>query len=153
MVQPYSDGDLLKALASWPENHTPSSDQEKTFHAVLLLSVGQADAAAKEIEGLKSPAANAIRELIAVVKRQKISPLAQPTTASEWLARSYTFQSESKLSEALKAAREATAKSPNFGFAWVRVAELEFSFGHTAAALDALDKGLSASPATRKGWR
>jgi tetratricopeptide (TPR) repeat protein len=50
------------------------------------------------------------------------------------------------LSEALLAAGQAAEKSPNFGFAWVRVAELEFSFGRTSKALTALEKGLQLSP-------
>jgi tetratricopeptide (TPR) repeat protein len=67
-------------------------------------------------------------------------------SASEWLADSYFFQSRAKLDEALKAARKAVAHSPNFGFGWARVAELEFSFGRIQAASDALDKALKLSP-------
>ena len=37
---------------------------------------------------------------------------------------------------------EFIRKSPNFGFALERVAEMEFSFGHTEKALDALKKSL-----------
>src|SRR6185312_7386294 len=47
---------------------------------------------------------------------------------------------------ALQSAKQAAAKSPQLGFAWVRVAELEFSFGHTAAAEEALDKSLALAP-------
>jgi Tfp pilus assembly protein PilF len=36
--------------------------------------------------------------------------------------------------------------APQFGFGWARVAELEFSFGHTAAAQNALDQALQFSP-------
>ena len=43
-------------------------------------------------------------------------------------------------------ARNAAAKSPNFGAAQERVAEMEFSFGHTEAALAALTKSLALSP-------
>src|SRR6185369_15490569 len=35
---------------------------------------------------------------------------------------------------------------PNFGFAWARVAELEFSFGRGRAASAALEKALALSP-------
>ncbi|MEI9962992.1 MAG: hypothetical protein WDM76_18310 [Limisphaerales bacterium] len=44
------------------------------------------------------------------------------------------------------AAQKATEQTPSFGFAWERLAELEFSFGHTAKALAALAKGLKLSP-------
>ena len=49
------------------------------------------------------------------------------------------------------AAREATRKSPGFGAALVRVAELEFGFGRTAEALEALNKGLQLSPRQAEG--
>src|SRR5205814_7301086 len=39
-----------------------------------------------------------------------------------------------------------TEQSPNFGFAWARVAELEFSFGRAPQALAALEKALPLSP-------
>src|SRR5439155_1260848 len=58
----------------------------------------------------------------------------------------YYRQSRSQLEAALRAAKSATAKSPNFGFAWARVAELEFSFGRTQRALTALEKALQLSP-------
>ena len=44
------------------------------------------------------------------------------------------------------AARAAVAKSPNFGFAWVRVAELEFSLGYVNESKAALARGLELSP-------
>jgi hypothetical protein len=43
-------------------------------------------------------------------------------------------------------AQEAAAKSPSFGFALERAAELEFSFGRTQPALDALKRSLDCSP-------
>src|SRR5207237_8669510 len=55
------------------------------------------------------------------------------------------------LVEGLNAARQAAAKSPRFGAAQVRVAELEFSFGHTDAAVDALNRGLELSPRNAEG--
>src|SRR5262249_18307212 len=47
--------------------------------------------------------------------------------------------------------RAGANKSPRFGAAAVRLAELEFSFGHTDAALAALDRGLSLSPKNAQG--
>src|SRR6185295_10152533 len=71
--------------------------------------------------------------------------------ATEWMAESYYLQSRLQLDAALNAAREATKKSPQFGYAWVRLAELEFSFGHGPKALAALDKGLLLSPRNAQG--
>jgi Tfp pilus assembly protein PilF len=50
------------------------------------------------------------------------------------------------LENALKLARRAVASSPEFSFGWERVAELEFSFGRTDHARDALHKALVRSP-------
>jgi tetratricopeptide (TPR) repeat protein len=70
--------------------------------------------------------------------------------ASEWLAASYYEQARTDqpkaLERALQAAQNATRASTNFGFAWARVAELEFSFGRTDRAWAALAKALELSP-------
>jgi len=61
--------------------------------------------------------------------------------STEFLASSYYQQSrgdrKTSLVLALQSAKQAAAKSPQFGFAWERVAELEFSFGHNGAAEEA----------------
>src|SRR6185369_16086053 len=98
-----------------------------------------------------SPVTNALREVIMAVKHQEAPALAAPTTATEWMARSYYEQSRGKLPAALEAARAATKKSPGFGAAWIRVAELEFGFGRTKDALTALDHGLELSPSNAEG--
>jgi Flp pilus assembly protein TadD len=152
-LQAYRQGDLLQALKSYPDNRPPGSEAERVFHAALLLAVGQVAQAESDLGGVSSASgpANAIREVIAVAKGQHLDNLTEPTSASEYLARSYTMQSRSKLTAALEAAGAATAKSPDFGAAWVRVAELEFGFGRTAKALAALKKGLELSPRNADG--
>ena len=152
-AQAYRQGDLLGALKKYPANREPASEGERVFHAALLLSVGQVEQAEADLGRDKcvSGPANALRELIAVVKGRTPENLSTPASASENMARSYTLQARSQLKEALAAAREATQKSPAFGAAWIRVAELEFGFGHTAAALTALNKGLELSPGNAQG--
>src|SRR5205823_10241332 len=91
---------------------------------------------------------SALLELIAVIK---VRPGAAPApdngeSSSRWLAESYRLQSESDLDGALKAARRAVELSPEFGFGWARMAELEFSFGRTGATQDALAHALRLSP-------
>lgn len=143
----YRSGDLLAALADYPTNRTTISDSEKIYFAELLLSVGQVEQAESQLGSIQSPPANALRELIATVKFQKYPSALSPTgSASITLADSYYLQSISQLEEALRAARYAVQKWPDFGFAWERLAELEFSFGHTSAAMEALDKSLQFSP-------
>ncbi len=143
----YQAGDLLSALAKYPEDRHPASDGERIAHAALLLAVGQVEQTEAELKTVAaSPSAAALRNVIAAVKHETVTSGRLPDTASEWLAQSYYFQSSSQLNAALGAARKATLKSPEFGFAWVRVAELEFSLGHVGAAKAALEHGLQLSP-------
>lgn len=144
----YRAGDLPAALANWPANHVSASDAEKIYYAELLLSAGQVDQAEAQLGSIPSPLADALRETVAAVKFQSAAthPQSPAPSATVSLADSYYLQSQSQLLSALIAARAATQKSPNFGFAWERLAELEFSFGHTTAALTALETSLRLSP-------
>jgi tetratricopeptide (TPR) repeat protein len=152
-LKAYREGDLLGALAAYPENRQPVSDAERGLQAALLLAAGQAAQAEASLKSLQnpSPASKAVREVIAAVKHETLSSLPEPGSGSEWLARSYYEQSRSKLPEALAAAIEATRKSPNFGAAHIRVGELEFGNGHTKEALEALNQGLKLSPRNAQG--
>jgi tetratricopeptide (TPR) repeat protein len=149
----YRQGALLPALHGLPENFKPASDPQRLLLASLSLAAGQVNEAEESLRGLQGnlSLANALQEVIAAVKHQSLSDRHPPTTGSGWLARSYYLQSQGRLDEALKAAREAVQRSPNFGAAWVRVAELEFGFGHTDASLTALERGLAKSPRNAEG--
>jgi Flp pilus assembly protein TadD len=160
----YRSGDLLQALAKYPQSGPPASasDAERVYYAALLLSVGQVEQTENTLAKLSatnderiSRLATALRQLIAAVKFQAAAT--PPKTAAtpgqlstELLAASYYEQSLADrtiaLTSALKLARQAATNSPDFGFAWARVAELEFSFGRTERALDALNKGLALAP-------
>ena len=144
----YRNGDLLQALASYPEDRQPDSDPERIYRAALLLAVGQVEQTEAQLKELQaaSALADALREMIAAVKFQPWNRAAPPSLATEWVAESYYLQSRSQLEAARLAAKAATEKSPDFGFAWARVAELEFSFGHAPQALAALEKALQLSP-------
>lgn len=153
----YRAGDLLAALAKYPANRQPASDAERIYYAALLLSVGEVDKADAALGQLSSGNASdrpqrlavALRQLIAAVKHTTVAA-ATPELTTEFLANSYYEQSrgdrKTSLALALESARHAVANSPRFGFAWERVAELEFSFGHIGAAQDALEKSLELSP-------
>ncbi len=142
----YRAGDLPAALANYPANRAPASDSEKIYFASLLLSVGQMEAAETQLGAIQSPPAEALRELVSAVKFQtRTATIHSPLTTS-LLADSYYLQSRSQLEAARQAALAATRKSPSLGFAWARLAELEFSFGRTSAARDALEKSLPLSP-------
>jgi tetratricopeptide (TPR) repeat protein len=142
----YRSGELLRALSAYPEGRQPVSDGEKLYFAGLLLSVGRVDQSAAILNTTAAPLASALRQLIAAVKNQPFTAPAAAQTATEGMAESYYRQSQHDLEGALQAAREAVIKSPDFGFAHTRVAELEFSFGNTDRAFSSLDTALRLSP-------
>ena len=143
----YRSGDLLAALAAYPEGRADVSETEKIYYAALLLSVGKVDQA-ETLLPMRGDLPQALRELIAAVKNvpntNAMSLATDSATAA--LARSYRLQSQSRLPESLQAAEESVVLAPQFGFGWARVAELEFSFGHTKRALAALDESLALAP-------
>ncbi|MGA2684131.1 MAG: TonB-dependent receptor [Verrucomicrobiota bacterium] len=157
-LQAYRSGDLPAALAQYPAGRRPDSDAERVYYAGLLLSVGQVEPAESALASLSisdasshpQRIAQALRQLIAAVKRQPNPSAARPQLATEFLADSYYEQSRAipgiSLPTALASARQAATNSPDFGFAWEHVAELEFSFGRTRQALGALDKSLTLAP-------
>lgn len=143
----YRAGDLLQALAVCPWQTEPASDAGRVYRAALLLSVGQADKSQTLLANVPdSSQVRALKQLIAVTKSAVERQTNSPKSSSEWLAESYAAQSRNELAQGLADARTAATMAPNFGFAWERVAELEFSFGNTARANAALEKALQLSP-------
>jgi Tfp pilus assembly protein PilF len=151
----YRAGDLLGALGSYPASRQSVSDSERIYHAALLLAAGQVEQNEAELAELTANnrdnrLAEALRTLIAAVKRSPKSAISNPQLATELLAASYFEQSRANGDESLRAAlelaRRATTVSPDFGFAWERVAELEFGFGRTRETAQALEKSLALSP-------
>ena len=153
----YRAGDLLGALAKHPGVKPTSSAAEIIYHATVLLNGGQISAAEAELSKINftqssentQRLANALRTLIAAVKHETFALAASPQLATEFLAASYYAQSQAgpkSLEHALQFARQTVEKSPEFGFGWKRVAELEFSFGRTEQAMTALDHALRISP-------
>jgi tetratricopeptide (TPR) repeat protein len=159
-LQAYREGDLPAALDRYPADRDPQSPQERVYRAALALAVGQVDRSEEWLEPLSNSdqassvsgrLADALRLLVAAVQGKPRQPGSPPRLASEWLAESYYLQSESKLPEALQAAREAAVQAPDFGPAWIRVAELEFSFGRMDTVEQALRTGLDHSPRQAAG--
>jgi tetratricopeptide (TPR) repeat protein len=154
----YRQGDLLRALSNYPTGGELESDAKKVYHAALLLAVGQveqAETALKPIlttdpSGRLGRLAGAIQRLVSTVKRRPTLAVGVPELASELLAASYFEQSvgrgEPHLLRALDFSKQAVSKSAQFGFGWARLAELEFSFGRTGKALDALNHSLALAP-------
>jgi tetratricopeptide (TPR) repeat protein len=155
-LEAYRSGDLLRAINEYPAGREAQSNAEKIYLAGLTLAVGRVEeaqtmlgaAAEAGSSGANRNArlAGALQQVIAAVKMRGAAPAIAPELASEWLAESYRLQSVADLEGALKAARAAVEKSPNFGFGWARVAELEFGFGRIDAAAQALSKSLQIAP-------
>jgi len=141
----YVSGDLLAALAEATNALATQSAATRTYFAALKLAVGQVEEAEALVASVGETAAP-LRELIAAVKFQTVTPLPEPTNSSGWLARSYYLQSRSQLPAALNAAWQAAKLAPDFGFVWARVGELEFGFEHRREAREALDRARTLAP-------
>lgn len=147
----YGNGDLVQALAQYPSGRDPASESERVYKAALLLAIGNVDEAQSLLgqsfqDARAAGLADALKEMIAAVKGQTWNRTTPRTLATEWMAGSYQAQSQRDLVKAREMALSAVAKAPGFGFAQERLAEMEFSFGHTDAALGALTKSLEISP-------
>ena len=103
-----------------------------------------------EPNATSSRLAAALRLMVATANHTKATPIPDPQSATELLAASYDEQSrailDDSLRRALELAKQAVERSPEFGFGWARVAELEFSFGRTRETLAALNKSLTLAP-------
>jgi hypothetical protein len=157
VLEAYRRGNLLAALDRFGASPPPDSPNVRTLRAALVLSVGRVNEAQAQLDSLAvaTPAERALRTLMAAVKLRRLDTPPAPATASEALALSYYLQAQggsSSLAEAREAARKATALNPEFGFAWVRLAELEFSFGRAQASRLALERGLALSPEHAQGF-
>lgn len=146
----YLRGDLLGALHKLPSG-TPGG---RLYHAGVLLSVGRLDEARKLLSPIPNgnPGKRAVLRLVAAVQHQSAGdwPPDLIATASEAMAESYYLQSQAKLAPATVAARRATELAPENGFAWTRLAELEFSAGRNKQARAAIEKALNFTPASAR---
>jgi tetratricopeptide (TPR) repeat protein/outer membrane receptor protein involved in Fe transport len=145
----YRSGDLLgalEALAARP----PQGRGGRLYHAAVLLGVGRLDEAERSLKGVAAndPGRRAITRMTDAVKFRERGAWADESlaTAGEAMAESYYRQSRSDLKGAREAARIATERRPQNGYAWTRLAELEFSFGRTRESRAALARGLEFTP-------
>ena len=150
-IETYRSGNLRKALLAYPGYPSPpepATDPMRLYLAALYLGAGHVDKAQALLAKLDVPSSQAasLRWLIDAVQGNIMKPPRVNTSASEWLGLSYYHQARHELKEALIAATNALARSPQFGAAWLRVAELEFGFGHTRKATAALTNALTLAP-------
>lgn len=147
-IKDYRQGDLLNALERYPNDFNLESDGTKLYRAAVLLATGRVDSAREAMRPVRAehPGRRALERLLAAVGQVELPDATAPVTGSEALADSYYLQSRRNLYAALHAAMRATELSPGSGFAWTRLAELEFSFGRTREAARALKQGLKLTP-------
>ncbi len=156
-LEAYRDGDVPGALALYPPSREPVSSAERVYRAALVLAAGQVSTARGWIDSLSpgrpadaaseaEAAAAALRTLMAAIVGAPDASESRPDSSSGFLAESYRLQARLDLKGALAAARSAAEAAPRFGFAWVRVAELEFGFGRADRALHALQRARELSP-------
>lgn len=145
----YQRGDLLGAVRELPANPSTSTGG-RVYRAAALLAVGRVDEARTLINTVPAnhSGRRALERMIAATKGAHGEDWVHDSldTASEAMAESYFLQSRTKLAAATAAARRATELAPENGFAWTRLAELEFSAGRTGEARAAIETGASLTP-------
>ncbi len=130
----------------------PGGPARELFRAAVAVAAGQIQTAETILQHTPpdTAAVRALREMLEVVSHPySTTPSSEafpPRTASEWLARSYSAQARSALAEALTAARQAAQLAPDLGYAFARVAELEWMLEHPREARVALDRALALAP-------
>ncbi len=148
-LEAYCAGDVLGALETYPATG-PGGVHARVYEAGVLLAVGRVEEARRQLARVPADQAGrrALERVIAAVRfeEQPEWPPESITSAAEALAESYYRQSRSQLEAARAAARRATELSPENGYAWTRLAELEFSFGRAPAAGFALLRALAQTP-------
>lgn len=145
----YRKGNLLGAAEALPKSISGNHDA-RVYQAGCLVAVGRLDEAMTALSGVPAshPGKRALERMFRAVLMQD-APVwgeADLKTSSEAIAQSYYLQSRADLEAARDAALAATRLSPDNGFAWTRLAELEFSSGRSKAALKAVERGLSLTP-------
>ncbi len=158
-VRHYRNGDLRAALMALPDpgQSLTLGPSARVYLAGLRLAAGQVGSGELDLptggDAAASRAAAALRRLVAVTRGDVPEPgQGVSVSASEWLVASYELQARSKLAEARDAARQATALAPGLGFAWIRLAELEWSLGRVEATRVALAEGRRGAPSHPLGW-
>jgi tetratricopeptide (TPR) repeat protein/outer membrane receptor protein involved in Fe transport len=145
----YRSGDLLEALERYPD-HEPRTVDGRLYRAGVTLAVGRVDDATRQLQGCPAnhPGRRALERMISTVKGEVLEPwpLESLNTTAEAIAESYYRQSRAELKESRAAALRATELAPENGFAWTRLAELEFSRGDSRGAQASLAKALEFTP-------
>ncbi len=156
IVEAYNLGNLPQAIAMLPQ--TPGQEEEaaRLLRAAIWMAHGEIETTEELLSGHWNLGAHA--ELTTSIKEfiqgLNYSPenshteqaFVSETTRTTKLIRSYLAQSSHDLEKALEFAVAAAHGSDTFGYAWARLAELYFSFGHISKMEEALGRAISISP-------
>ena len=152
-LKSYAQGDLLRALDLLPAR--PQTQEQFRYSAMVKLASGRVEEVKADLRRSgKNDLSTSLRMLIELVGNPEgdVSHLVNaPATPAGLLVRSYALQASGDLKGALVAAQEVVALSPNFGFGWARLAEMEFSFGNTSGAEKAVRRSLELMPRNAQG--
>ena len=153
----YNQGLASQALSALP------SDVEHpafyNFRALLLLSVGRTDEAAKDLaRSLELDPQNSyafsLRSIMAVVQNRKDEALdlaqkaksLDPTSSAALIALSYAYQARFDLDNALSALEQAVVVAPDEALGWARLSELWLSKGYSDRAADVARNAVRLNP-------
>lgn len=150
----YSAGDLVAAHAALPPGAGAGEPpMARVLRAGLELSMGRVAEARALLASMESGEANvavrSLEALMAAVTLEEIGTAhvdSPDRSASEWLAESYARQARLDLEGAWEAADEAVRRSPGFGAAWARRAEMALSTDRRRDATESLQRARQSSP-------
>lgn len=168
-LRSYAAGNLRLALGAYPTNRVPVENAERLYLASLVMTAGDFQQAESLLANITSNELHFARHqeitnalmLVKASAEGTIWPRPNPPrSGTAWLAESYYQQSRAGerrndapyawerdvyasakpgLERALIAATNAASGRSKFEFAWVRRAELEFSFGRLKRSEEALE--------------
>lgn len=151
-VDAYTAGDVVASWNRIPESerNRPGTDSTRVLLAAIALTAGHVDRAEAYLgpvgAGFRDQHGRPLAEILAVVRGDEMAVGAEPRTAGEWLARSYTHQARLDLESARRASDRAIELAPDWGAAWARRAELAFGFSDTRTAETARTRATEEAP-------
>jgi tetratricopeptide (TPR) repeat protein len=157
MLEAWAHGDIPEALALLEQaEQTPAV---RSLRAEILLQVGRWQEALAELETVlrEEPENGVVLSQSAVVHIVRGDPdqgMALATRAVEaddaraapHIARSYAFQAQRRIDQALASTGAAVQREPGNGLAWARHAELLLATGRRMEAVHAAEKAASLRP-------
>lgn len=155
VIHAYQSGNLLRAIEQLPDAAGDREEEAaRLLRAAIWLAHGEASTAESMLrqDWSNETHQHLVSSMLLLIEglQNRLSDSANLTvmtlTSTGSLVASYLAQAEFDLDRALRMARRAAEDSPNFGYAWARVAELQFALGHLTETQSALTKAIESSP-------